>query len=779
MLTIYSKIYEIQNIILAISSASVYQMDRHLVKYENIDIFNTKLIDKYTKEILKKLKDVLENDTFFKCQMYLKPKKLENGKIKYRPIYVTDFITLSAIFAILNILVYSDSKIQGVKKVNETFGAFPENFYGNIISEDCGKFFEPWMKQYQKYSKVYIDKYSAYNKSRKYEYEFNLDLKNFFPSINPEVIFYMLKSKISKNIDNNDFIQYEKLILKTLMIETDVKDKDLIDRIDISDFVIDCKLKDMENIRFAKGLPQGLPQACLYSNLIMEGISDEYRKTFDGDSIFYVDDSVIFSNLPTDKFTDKLKELQNKIKERFNKYIENGITEENENSSINIYYSFFSKFRNIYEIQFNEDKCNYNLIENDIFIFLNNFLQKKTSRNNDIYNAASDEKDYDGILEDFLFYDDIISKEESFIKEENIKDFINIDEINSYKRKIIRLKKYYHYRHLVAQGYSETEKLEVLIDKEIQDIQKYKQENLFEYLNDGILSPLVGLIYKFLPSNKAKEKIYQLKVIFKKNDLLSVMYYNKLFIYKNIRPNNHCLYDFLTDKLNFFSVQSSDYVYDSVKKIFNNTNNNFPCTKFDFVNHALSTLNIKWTEINKYEMLINNSSKYIREIMNQIFSILFNVDNSTQYTLINKRGHSLYDYQFKILFYIRNKNFDFNKVYSLIKTLSMEDKFIGKKVDPSIVEVIPYFERNVGDIQKINTLLSAHEFVKKIWSNGSKYLYFYTLHDEMHSVKLIQNIDKLLTSISYFELKQEEYFILYLSCYLHDISMVLQKNVEM
>ena len=73
-----------------------------------------------------------------------------------------------------------------------------------------------------------------------------------------------------------------------------------------------------------------------------------------------------------------------------------------------------------------------------------------------------------------------------------------------------------------------------------------------------------------------------------------------------------------------------------------------------------------------------------------------------------------------------------------------------------------------------------HEYVEwknnlhscDVWKNGSKHLYFYTLHNQEHAIVLIQNIVKLIHAIDFLKISAIDYYILFLACYLHDISMV-------
>lgn len=79
-----------------------------------------------------------------------------------------------------------------------------------------------------------------------------------------------------------------------------------------------------------------------------------------------------------------------------------------------------------------------------------------------------------------------------------------------------------------------------------------------------------------------------------------------------------------------------------------------------------------------------------------------------------------------------------------------------------------------------NRISVKPEYLFKPWKqqyqkynqNGSKHLYFYTLHNQEHAIVLIQNIVKLIHAIDFLKISAIDYYILFLACYLHDISMV-------
>ena len=106
------------------------------------------------------------------------------------------------------------------------------------------------------------------------------------------------------------------------------------------------------------------------------------------------------------------------------------------------------------------------------------------------------------------------------------------------------------------------------------------------------------------------------------------------------------------------------------------------------------------------------------------------------------------------------------------REISLEDRQNRDTVDYSIMRVLEIFNSFVKDPVSIDKLIITHKYTCDVWKNGSKYLYFYTLHNQEHAIVLIQNIVKLIHAIDFFKISGVDYYILFLACYLHDISMV-------
>lgn len=118
------------------------------------------------------------------------------------------------------------------------------------------------------------------------------------------------------------------------------------------------------------------------------------------------------------------------------------------------------------------------------------------------------------------------------------------------------------------------------------------------------------------------------------------------------------------------------------------------------------------------------------------------------------------------------RNHDFSKAsFAALYSAYTQDEY-NQTADYSLLQVLDIFRLFVRDSKRIDELIRIHKYCCDTWKNGSKHLHFYTLHNQEHAVSLIRSSIRLLHAISYFELKQIDYFVLFAACYLHDISMV-------
>lgn len=183
----------------------------------------------------------------------------------------------------------------------------------------------------------------------------------------------------------------------------------------------------------------------------------------------------------------------------------------------------------------------------------------------------------------------------------------------------------------------------------------------------------------------------------------------------------------------------------------------------------------------RYKYIAQNSPDFVRRLLNAEISKLLNVEINDTYNIYKTNQRALYYFELRILVYLRSTTFDiesFNRIVSEIADDSNSSQYFHK-VDLQLLEVLPTFKQHIYDPIKIDKLIKVHQYVSDLWKNGSKYLHFFTLHNQEHSIELIKQCVKIKNTIDYLKVKSDDYYILFLACYLHDISMALHPNLEL
>ena len=171
------------------------------------------------------------------------------------------------------------------------------------------------------------------------------------------------------------------------------------------------------------------------------------------------------------------------------------------------------------------------------------------------------------------------------------------------------------------------------------------------------------------------------------------------------------------------------------------------------------------------------SAEYQRRILNVYFSEIMDVAPSDALAFTKTSARRLRYSELRILAYLRNQKFDLEVFEEFIEHIKENDISNQMGIDMGVMEVLNIFIRNVRKPEWVDTLIKTHRLTKGLWYNGSKFLNSYTLHNEEHAVTLITKSLELTNRIDYFELKDIDFYILFLACYLHDISMVIHPDL--
>lgn len=488
------------NIYLSIYSVDSYIFNKELLsKKDKIsleklkDKFDEKEISKLIKKVRKCLSDLIsKSDTFIQAKIFFNPKKVENGKVEFRPLHTTDLVSQIALVSMLNMFIYElnvDGKPLTLSNISRLI---PSNFYGNRVSTKPEELFKPWKKQYKKYIQKANELFENYHNTHEYKYEVDLDLKNFFPSINPKMLYNYILSLLPVTINDAELELYKIMLIKLLICK--------IDKINnLSDNTIDLYYgKSIQSDEFySKGIPQGLPQSYFLGNICMIEVAKIFDHVFKGISLFYVDDSVIFTNDITGEkeFCEKLNIINKEIGALCKKFIE-----ENDDDFFRIYNNEMTSFlrKNEFNIKVHDTsgKSTFSDISaaKDGEIYLKSLSREVSQIGFDLFTTYSEEED-NNINRKIEILVEAIRQEQEILSERyksmEVEELIEKEKIENYKVKLSRFLKFFRYRKLKSDIEKNDENIKFeeikipLEDKEFIEkfLELYKQDIWCAYLS--------------------------------------------------------------------------------------------------------------------------------------------------------------------------------------------------------------------------------------------------------------------------------------------------------
>ncbi|WP_059026802.1 HD domain-containing protein [Gabonibacter massiliensis] len=792
---LYKKITSKENIFTAIYSVESYIFERQLLDEEDITLLNA-LVDRYNDKIIcevierceKKLEDILCNkDSLFNVSVYFKFKKIDRNDqgefvAKSRPIHSADLISQICIVCMLNILMFEDSPEKG-RQLSEISNMLPSYFYGNIPSTDIDNLFIPWIKKYKEYTQDVIEGFHNYKENKRYKYEITLDIQNFFPSINPNIIYKLIKNSFAHLYPESELDCLDQVLFKLLYFKLSIDPEDyyeyygkVVNEEKYDEFIGNADF-------YTLGIPQGLPQSYFFGNLCMIQVDSFIKREIEGEFFYYVDDSTIFSN--TDFSNPQTFRI---CINNINKYLEEYCKKDKETPYIAC--QKFNSYLN-YLIRIHEEEkstCEDITTKDDEWggIF---FIAKQASViSHDLFSSIDDSDDYT-----------LKEKVEALLNEIN-QEIIRLkkhenESATKYKNRIkllIRYKKFYSFRLLLlklheSKGDNLYDGMDDNEEKDYNtrycDILKNEDPKILneckELVEEDIFWAESLLMIKNLKSNKKKQKELTNNIIAFERKLfgekLKSLYYKKYINGLKLELSLiNDVYKSLSSKIKIYFPD-----YRSINTSYLKTEIDSYLNKYIVSSNALNAvneiLNIKGSYNN---FVFKYSVSYQRRFLNTLFSHLFSVPISDEGNIIKINGQSIRYFELRILVLLRNSRFHLEtfkeKIHHIITDI---DNNGYQKIDLTLLDVLPIFRKHVAEPKDIDRLILLHKYVNSLWKNGSKFLYFYTLHNEEHSVELIKLVTKLMRAINFLTLKQSDYFILFSACYLHDISMVIYPDI--
>jgi len=774
---VFERVLDEKNIYSAIYALETFVFEKELLTKENTERLN-RLSDKYDKEYIKgvikecqqKIKSLLTSDDLIEINVFFKPKKLINNNPDYRPIHTADLISQICIVSMLNVIMFEDTDDK--RKLSDISKLLPSNFYGNIPSPDVENLFEPWNKKYKEYSEKAIEASKLYSKNKKYKYEVNLDLCNFFPSINPNYIYQFILDKLPVTYSSTEKKEFEVILRKLLFF-----------RVAEIDNCIDIYYKDVESdkleelkkreVFYNNGVPQGLPQSYYFGNLCMLLVAKEINDAFEGDSYYYVDDSVIFTN-NEDDFYEKINVINESINNKLNKQLSYFIGD-----------SSFEEFNKLmtYEIMIH-NKVGGKSTKTEIVTedYLYQFAKPASSISFEI-KASLDETE------------DLTLKKKINAILEAIDDRIEIlnSSIGDNKKAESRLKllnryeKFYKYRLKLLELRDNNE-----ITEEVLNIflAKYgigeKPDNnlFFSKIDNDIFYYEAKLLLKYLKVDETKRtkliagiKYFERNLNPVLNHYSSVVLTNSILVDSNPTLKYKSLIEHSLYCIEPYSKVKPEKSISSIKKIIRYIDS-IKCES----DPNSSNINKFFTEYQSgfYEFAYKNSSDFFRKPINSLISQVLNIEANDSCNFFKRDNRALFYFELRLLTQVRMRKFEIDNFVSLARKIFKEIDIRQnyEKVDLALFEVLPVFNKYVAEPTSVDNLIQTHKYVNTIWKNGSKFLHFFTLHNEEHSIELIKSSVKITKAIDYLSIKREDYYHLFLACYLHDISMVIYPNLD-
>ena len=804
---IYNAIYCLESYIFEEGLLDKDDLEKYVCLRDKFDFVNIEQVITKCKGILEHLLKK-DNDELFCCEVFFKLKKFdkENNKIVYRPLHTASLEDQICMVAMLLPLMYEYS--DGIRKRSELTKIIPFNFYGNIPGERMEELFKPWMRQYKAYNDHIVNKGKEYRANRKYNTEITLDIKEFFPSVSPDFIFKFVIDKLNFVYSSEEDRETLKRILEKLLV-LNIKNTEFEEW---SNSYYGREVPPVSGKYYTKGIPQGLPQAYFFGNLCMIEIREHIRRHDDfrnADASYYVDDSVIY--IQREYGDVHFKEFLEEINKSVGNIGGNGNDDADSIfSRLSREQSHFCKSLNL-KIKFHDfGKSEYCSI-GDTEMSLNGLehLARSTSMASKVFENLDETEDRfsrEKLESITTLIDSEIKRVEELIKEN--KDAVGnrkqhmaarLKLLNRYKRFFLYRLKWLE-RRLIEEADEEEIKnflshIEFdALEKSIDDRSKlnYFREKWFESFDRDIFQSegkllLSSLQYENAESLKKDLIEFEFGLAGCSQSARKYLYFAKFFedaillrgmagdSYKGLASN---IRKFEPPRPSLSIIRQKEGFEVFVNEIIGyrkhiNDYNNGNIEEEDEQYKKLSVFLPLYTH-----RVFINSDEFIRRIFNAYFSIQNEVIPSDARAFTKVSSRALMYAEFRILSRLRNKNFNVLDFVAALKNMDILDLDNRMQIDMGLLEVVGLFVKTVKNPDWIDNIIVTHRVVKGLWYNGSKFMNSYTLHNEEHAVTLIKWVVKLINAIDYLNIKADDYYILFLACYLHDISMVIHPELD-
>ena len=707
---------------------------------------NPYVVNQYIKKCRKILVEALDNPLFiFKLKIFFKFKNIEeNHRSAYRFIHSCDILTHIALSALMQTICFDDNYEDNTRNLSALALAIPEYFFGNKLNTDSQYIYHRWMDQYRSYMSESIAKAAEYRQNKQYKQEAYLDIRNFFSNVNPAIVYQWVLSHVyNEYINAEDWNTYQRILQLLLFYQIDGTYSDYELKLYYGESSV-----PQEVIKPCIGLPPGVAPSYFFANIVMIEIADCVQKIFPGDALYYVDDSVLFTNCDESLFANKVKELNAFLD--FSGY-------NNPPSGQFPVPDFLQNLHNNlhYHIQFHGiEKSSIVTIEKDLHQqFLIQFLNSTSGLAKQVYHPLDKTNTHNAYHEINIILQTIENELNNKISQENPR---YIKRLNSNKR------------HL-------------------QTWQTYLLENIKDISPDQ-----PQLLKEKLPATDIDEQ-----------------YFKKLFTEYKIRYNHQgdSQSKIRNSKIKTLDLQLADHKIQSRHLYYIKASGAIEYLQFRIKNNTASyytLLEIKQRIRYAAETSEADSiTSFIEHIYDKPFlkdryrtfawatspdfqrwwlyihlCCLLDIPVIDDINHITTISHPISWNNLRILFYLQQHKFKYEQFKEFMSSV-IDNNGHGwgtQMADTNIYPLLPIFARCIDSHDNNDDLICTHQFVFDLWKNGSKYLHFFTLHNVDHSIVLIKSAINFIGTCRYFELSSDEYYHLFLACYLHDIAMVSYPN---
>lgn len=821
-----------KNIFNAIHALPSYIFEEALLKdcdirlyHKLLDEFDQDLVNSTIKKCRNKINLILDNpNKLFKVSVYFKIKKAEKdtGKVVYRPIHVARLTDLICMASMLQCLMFEDDDC---RKPSDLSKKIPNNFYGNKPSTSVDLLFENWQEKYAEYNRNIVDCSNRFRKSHEYKTEVTLDIINFFPSIDPKFIINYCKEALTGRYDQNgpDLDTLQSILEKLVYLQ--------IRKANIKGWMEEYYGKTIlsDDLFLARGVAQGLPQSYYFGNICMVEIRNVLKKPgmFKGEEMYYVDDSVIYIKETfsgKNNFYDRIKNLNEEIGSHFKRFMPSIEFKNRNYNDSNPIHKFHNQIS--YQIEFHKDSkseyCHiddteWNLrglprivsnlgfymlldeIDQDIeldklealtkyvdnYLILLKFIEARFG-NDDEKKDNSDEME---VLFKKLSENDEFKLD--FLRNITNKNELKVDELRADKKLLKRYKKLFLYNvkllKFKKEGKIDTEDLSFKDDFRVGAHPQASEIHRWIDNDDKSRFKAEGrMLIRNLPLKNAREicneaYTWEKNITNKEDSVSKYLYHQKDFngtlTMKGIEYDIYGSLKILM-KLHYSQLRQTS-LENRTKSLLNLIQDIERISREEKPNDNLESYSPIYDILPRYvSYALRNSEEMKRRILNAFFSFISEYEISDSLMLVKANGKPIPYSEMRILTKLRNKRFsvvDFKFFIESLDIRSLENKMA---IDYGLTKILGELVRYVSNPIWVDSIIQTHRITKGLWQNGSKFLNSYTLHNEEHAVTLIEKSIDIVKKVNYLALKQVDYFILFLACYLHDISMVIHPNLH-